>query len=215
MDIVYSCANYNASPHSEEDTRRLGNLSTHCPEQAGPDMVSATIGDVGQHSVPSSNDGNKSVSTFRPGSATPSVENNEAGGMATFRELCRAGGLPLQFCDNLMASWREGTKKRYEARAHELAALHLDYVSQKENGWEFVIPKHVKNSRPNHPARKIYLPSLLENQKICAIESLKQYVNRTARIRKDQHLLVSYTSPHSAIGSQTVSRWIRTVLSTA
>jgi integrase len=101
------------------------------------------------------------------------------------------------------------------ARAHELAALHLDYVSQKENGWEFVIPKHVKNSRPNHPARKIYLPSLPENQKICVIESLKQYVNRTARIRKDQHLLVSYTSPHSAIGSQTVSRWIRTVLSNA
>jgi hypothetical protein len=50
------------------------------------------------------------------------------------------------------------------ARAHELAALHLDYVSPKENGWEFVIPKHVKNSRPNHPARKIYLPSLPENQ---------------------------------------------------
>ncbi|CAB4001220.1 Hypothetical predicted protein, partial [Paramuricea clavata] len=47
MDIVHSCANCNASPHSEEDTRRSGNLSTHCPELAGPDMVSATIGDVG------------------------------------------------------------------------------------------------------------------------------------------------------------------------
>ena len=88
------------------------------------------------------------------------------------------------------------------ARAHELAALHLDYVSQKENGWEFVIPKHVKNSGPNHPARKIYLPSLPEHQNICVIESLKQYVNRTARIRKYQR-------------SQTVSRWIRTVLSNA
>ena len=43
MDIVHSCANYNASSHSEEDTRRSGNLSTHCPELAGPDMVSATI----------------------------------------------------------------------------------------------------------------------------------------------------------------------------
>ena len=340
MDIVHSCANYNASSHSEENTRRSGNLSTHCPELARPDMVSATIGDVGQHPVPSSNDGNESVSTFRPGNATPSVENNEAGGMATFRERCRAGGLPPQVCDILMASWREGTKKRYEgpwrlwtswcvsrnqcpfsatvaevlqflteqfhtrklsyrtvgvykscisqlhdpidgqplgtlpllsrfmkgvfelrpptpkicvtwsvgtllehlknmepnenlslkeltlkttillpltssARAHELAALHLDYVSQKENGWEFVIPKHVKNYRPNHPARKIYLPSLPENQKICVIESLKQYVNRTARICKAQYLLVSYTSPHSAIGSQAVSRWIRTVLSNA
>jgi hypothetical protein len=92
------------------------------------------------------------------------------------------------------------------ARAHKLTALHLDYVSQKENGWEFVIPKHVKNSRPNRPARNIYLPSLPENQKICVIDSMKQYVNRTARIRKDQYLQVSYTSPHSAIGSQTTCR---------
>ena len=81
---------------------------------AGPDMVSATIGDVGQHPVPSSNDGNESVSTFRPGSEIPAVENNEAGGMATFSERCRAGGLPPQVCDILIASWREGTKKRYE-----------------------------------------------------------------------------------------------------
>jgi hypothetical protein len=29
------------------------------------------------------------------------------------------------------------------ARDHELAALHLDYVSQKENGWEFVIPINI------------------------------------------------------------------------
>ena len=65
MDIVHSCANYNASSHSEEDTRISGNqLSTHCPELAGPDMVSATIGDVGQHPVPSSNDGNESGSTY-------------------------------------------------------------------------------------------------------------------------------------------------------
>jgi hypothetical protein len=74
MDIVHLCAGYNAASHSEEDTRRSGNLSTHCPELAGPDLVSATIGDVGQHPVPSPNDGNKSISTFRPGSATPSVE---------------------------------------------------------------------------------------------------------------------------------------------
>ena len=62
MDIVHSCANYNASPHSEEDTRRSGNLSSDCPKLATPDMVSATIGDVGQHPVHSANDGNESVS---------------------------------------------------------------------------------------------------------------------------------------------------------
>ena len=33
---------------------------------------------------------------------------------------------------------------------------------------------------------------------------------RTALIRKDQNLLVSYATPYRAIGSQTASRWIRT-----
>ena len=38
---------------------------------------------------------------------------------------------------------------------------------------------------------------------------------RTALILKDQNLLVSYATTHRAIGSQTLSRWIRTVLLTA
>jgi integrase len=101
------------------------------------------------------------------------------------------------------------------ARAHELAALHLDYVAIKEHSWEFVIPQHVKNSRPNHPARRIFLPAFSENESICVVKTLKRYVDQTAPIRKDQALLVSYAAPHLAVGSQTVSRWIRAVLSSA
>ena len=97
------------------------------------------------------------------------------------------------------------------ARAHELAALHLDFISKEEHSWEFTIPKHVKNFRPNHPPRKLFLPSFPENRNLFVIESLKDYTMRT----EDQNLLVSYTTPHRAIGSQTVSRWIRTVLLTA
>ena len=101
------------------------------------------------------------------------------------------------------------------ARADELAALHLDFISKKEHSWEFTIPQHVKNSRPNHPPRKLFLPSFPENRNLCVIESLKDYTMRTVLIRKDENLLVSYATPHRAIGSQTVSRWIRTVLLTA
>ena len=101
------------------------------------------------------------------------------------------------------------------AKAHELAALHLDFISKKEPSWEFTIPQHVKNSRPNDPTRKIFLPPFPENQNLRVIESLKDYTMRTALIRKDQNLLVSYATPHTAVGSQTVSRWIRTVALTA
>ena len=57
------------------------------------------------------------------------------------------------------------------ARAHELAALHLDFISKKEHSWEFTIPQHVKNSRPNHQPKKPFLPSFPENRNLCVIES--------------------------------------------
>ena len=114
MDIIHSCTDCDAASNSEEDTRGSGNLSTNSSKMARPVLVSVTTGDVSGHPCHSSNVGEESVSTVRPGSVTPIVENNEASGMASFREPCRAEGLPPQVCDILMASWREGTKKGYE-----------------------------------------------------------------------------------------------------
>ena len=72
------------------------------------------------------------------------------------------------------------------SRVHELAALHLDFISKKEHSWEFTIPQHVKNSCPNHPPRNLFLPSFPENRNFCVIESLmKDYIMRTAPICKD------------------------------
>ena len=42
------------------------------------------------------------------------------------------------------------------ARAHELSALDLTYSLRKEGSWEFSLPTHMKNSRPGHPARKLF-----------------------------------------------------------
>ena len=340
MDIIHSTPNSNATSHPEEDSGAPVELSAHCPKLAGTDMVSTPAAVVDRHPSDFANVGAHNISTIQPASQASTLANAETRGMAAFRGRCEAEGLPPQVCDILMASWRDGTKKRYEGpwklwtswclsrntcpfsatitevllflaeqfnqrnlsyrtigvykscisqlhdpvggqplgtlpllsrfmkgifelrpptpkvcstwsvktllqylnslesnaklslkdltlkttillaltsstRAHELAALHLDFISKKEHSWEFTIPQHVKNSRPNHPPRKLFLPSFPENRNLCVIESLKDYTMRTALIRKDQNLLVSYATPHRAIGSQTVSRWIRTVLLTA
>ena len=340
MDIIHSPPNSNATSHPEEDSGGPVELSAHCPKLAGTDMVSTPAAVVDRHPSDFANVGAHNISTIQPASQASTLANAETRGMAAFRGRCEAEGLPPQVCDILMASWRDGTKKRYEGpwklwtswclsrntypfsatitevllflaeqfnqrnlsyrtigvykscisqlhdpvggqplgtlpllsrfmkgifelrpptpkvcstwsvktllqylnslesnaklslkdltlkttillaltsstRAHELAALHLDFISKKEHSWEFTIPQHVKNSRPNHPPRKLFLPSFPENRNLCVIESLKDYTMRTALIRKDQNLLVSYATPHRAIGSQTVSRWIRTVLLTA
>jgi integrase len=36
------------------------------------------------------------------------------------------------------------------ARAHEIAALDCNHLSKKADSMEFIIPTHVKNSRPYH-----------------------------------------------------------------
>lgn len=94
------------------------------------------------------------------------------------------------------------------ARAHELAALDLDSSLRKEEAWEFTIPEHVKNSRPGHPPRKLYLPAFPLDTSICVVRALKIYIERTAKIRKARKLLVSFIVPHGSVSSQTVSRWL-------
>ena len=59
------------------------------------------------------------------------------------------------------------------ARAHDLAALDLDFSLMKEDAWEFTIPEHVKNSRPGHPPRKFYLASFPQDNAICVVRVLR------------------------------------------
>ena len=94
------------------------------------------------------------------------------------------------------------------ARAHELAALDLDFSLVKEDAWEFTIPEHVKNSRPGHPPRKFYLPSFPQDNAICVVRVLRAYTLRTGNLRKARKLLISYIAPHDSVSSQTVSRWL-------
>ena len=47
------------------------------------------------------------------------------------------------------------------------------------------------------------------------VTCLEEYVKKTAKRRRDDRLLISYKAPNKAIGSQTLSRWLCTVLTKA
>ena len=55
------------------------------------------------------------------------------------------------------------------ARAHEIAALDMQFLTEKGDSWEFSLAIHVKQSRPNHPSRRIYLPAYPVNEKLCVV----------------------------------------------
>ena len=85
------------------------------------------------------------------------------------------------------------------ARAHELAALDLTFLSEKEESWEFALGVHVKQSRPNHPSRKIYLPAYSENKNLPVVHTLREYRKRTEWIRHSSRLLLAIVAPHAPV----------------
>ena len=101
------------------------------------------------------------------------------------------------------------------ARVHEIAALDCGSVIKKTDCWEFVLTSHVKNSRPNHPNRRLYLSRYVNNPSICVLRCLEHYTLRTASHRQYQQLFLSYIRPFKPVGSQTIARWICSVLGLA
>jgi len=54
-----------------------------------------------------------------------------------------------------------------------------------------------------------------QEKKLCVLTTLKDYISRTQDIRKQDQLLLSYLSPHKAVTSQRMSKWLCEVLSLA
>ena len=94
------------------------------------------------------------------------------------------------------------------ARAHEIAARDCNHVSKKIDGWEFIIPMHIKNSRPYQSPRKIYFRRYSVERSVCMVRCLEHYCQSTSQHRRNQQLLLSYISPYNPVGSETISRWI-------
>ena len=52
-----------------------------------------------------------------------------------------------------------------------------------------------------------------ENEKLCVIRTLKEYLTRTKDLRRNQNkLFLSYLKPHKPVHPNTISRWIKLVM---
>ncbi|CAB4011272.1 Gag-Pol poly [Paramuricea clavata] len=83
---------------------------------------------------------------------------------------------------------------------------------EKVDSCEFIIHTHVKNSRPYHPPRKIFLGRYQQDCSICVVRCLEHYLQRTSNHRRYKELLLSYVNPYRPVGSQTISRSICTLI---
>jgi integrase len=102
-------------------------------------------------------------------------------------------------------------------RPQILPNLNLSNMKVGSNFYEFILNAlDLKQGRPNFKPVTILLRSYPANKKLCVVHYLGVYLQRTALIRKgQQQLLLSYKKPHAKASSNTISRWIRQVLTAA
>ena len=102
-------------------------------------------------------------------------------------------------------------------RKQTLSQLNInnEYLKKSDEEFVFILNRHVKQSRPNYSIPPVIIPRYTLGTDICPYVCLEDYIERTKSLRHDDVLPISTIKPQRAIGSQTLARWIKTVLQLA
>ena len=80
----------------------------------------------------------------------------------------------------------------------------------------FPIKKMLKQSRPGFHQEPIRYEKYVADPRLCIYNHLEEYIARTKSIRGDiSQLLITYSRPHHAASSETISRWCKQFLELA
>lgn len=99
-------------------------------------------------------------------------------------------------------------------RSSDLQALTLGSgsISIQNRGITFVRQGLSKTDRPNHIAKKIFVPSFKEDKRLDPTRALKVYLKKTSCFRSSEGentgFFLSVNEPHNPVTSQTISKWL-------
>ena len=101
-------------------------------------------------------------------------------------------------------------------RGQTIHLLDTDNMFVSDNKYTFVIPNHLKQSKPGVSNPQVVLESF-DNPSICIVTMLKEYLTRTKALRESSQsrLLISYVKPYKPVSRDTVTRWVRSTMSLA
>ena len=109
------------------------------------------------------------------------------------------------------------TSDRNGPKVTDPQACHVNSscVSAK-NSKHFVIPGHIKQSRPGYKVQPVLLKAYPIDRHLCVVTHLNEYIERTKSLRSvESRLFISYVKPHKGVSKDTISRWISTVMTDA
>ena len=106
-------------------------------------------------------------------------------------------------------------------RGADLAALDLKHRSYVPKGVTVVFkPTHLsKQSRPAYHSVEFFFPTFKEDNRLCPVDTLKAYEQRTERFRKvdmaKTKVFLSLIGKHNPVISSTIARWLKSCLQSA
>lgn len=98
-------------------------------------------------------------------------------------------------------------------RVQTISLFKLSNIEKTGDGYRVKISDFIKTSRPGNALPIINLPCIPNNLELCIACTLTKYLEVTVDLRGDcDTLLITTRAPHHAASRQTISRWIRAVL---
>ena len=98
-------------------------------------------------------------------------------------------------------------------RCQTLQALSLDHMSCNDDQYVFQFKTLLKTSRPGKHLTPLIVKAYHPCAQLCPFKHVKVYVERTRSIRGSaRQLLISFQKPYSEVSTDTISRWLKTIL---
>lgn len=98
-------------------------------------------------------------------------------------------------------------------RVQTLAAIELCNIKKFPDRLEIRILKRLKTTNTTKIQPTLILPFFPNDCTICPAKTLLSYIDKTETIRGGiQELFVTFKKPYHAVSTQTISRWLKTIL---
>lgn len=103
------------------------------------------------------------------------------------------------------------------ARVQTIHLLSVNSLSKESSAYVFHLKQVLKQSRPGFDNSVVRLKAYPPDRRLCVYTVLKEYLARTKDIREKSEgkLFLSYIRPYKAITRDTISRWVKLVMTRA
>lgn len=98
-------------------------------------------------------------------------------------------------------------------RAQTLSKLKIGEMENRQGSLVFRIGESLKTKAPGTAI--VELKEFKLDDKLCPVQLVKRYIDKTKDIRTDDTLIISFVKPHRAVHVDTIRRWITMVMQMA